>query len=202
MGIKKSLEVQKVESNDKNENLKLGLEQQIDFFPENFYKQILKENNFNSQGYILVSTESKLLINASSPQGIYYGIQTLIQILNSSQDKLSINELRIIDSPLLTVRGVSDDISRGQAPTMDNLKKFIKELSHYKINQYYLVYMQDMFKFVKHPEIGKDRGSYSKEDIIELQDYAKKHFMELIPIFQTIGHWENILSNPKFTKRI
>ncbi len=197
-GLNKRLEVQQVDSNYRNKNLELVLEQQKGFFPENYITQLVNERNFNSQGYILVSTESNLFIGASSPQGIYYGIQTLIQIINSSQDKLSLNELRIMDSPLLTIRGVSDDISRGQAPTIDNLKKFIKELSHYKVNQYYLVYMQDMFKFTNHPEIGKDRGSYSKEEIIELQDYARKHFVELIPIFQTIGHWENILSNPKY----
>ncbi len=36
------------------------------------------------------------------------------------------------------------------------------------INHYYLVYMQDMFKFEDHPEIGKGRGGYSKEEIKDL----------------------------------
>ncbi|GAH82498.1 unnamed protein product, partial [marine sediment metagenome] len=85
-------------------------------------------------------------------------------------------------------------------PTIENLKKFIKELSHFKINHYFLVYINDMFRFSNHPEIWKDRGGYSKEDIIELQDFAKKHFIELTPIFQTIGHWDNILSNPNYWK--
>ncbi len=155
--------------------------------------------NFNTQGYILFSSEADLIIDAPEPQGIFYGIQTLIQLLTSNND-LNFSGAFIIDYPSLMIRGVSDDISRGQAATIENLKKFIKELSHFKINHYYLVYFQDMFQFKNHPEIGKGRGAYSKEDMIELNDFAKQHFVELIPIFQTIGHWENILHHPDYWK--
>lgn len=199
-GLKNRLKIQEVIDTNDFPNLNSILEKKRTYFPENLFNTIEREQNFIDQGYILVSTESKLLIEASSLQGIFYGIQSLIQLLNSSQDKLSINEMRILDFPALRIRGVSDDISRGQAPTIDNLKKFIKELSHFKINQYYLVYMQDMFRYTKYPEIGRNRGSYSKEEIKELHDYAKRHFVELIPIFQTVGHWENILSHPDYWK--
>ncbi|MHA2392492.1 MAG: family 20 glycosylhydrolase [Promethearchaeota archaeon] len=197
-GLKNQLEVQEVSATTRFPNLEEIRGGKRSFFPENLLNTIDIEQNFIDQGYILICNDSGLLIDASSPQGLFYGIQTLIQLLNSSQDKLSVNEVRIIDFPVLKIRGVSDDISRGQAPTINNLKKFISELSHFKINQYYLVYMQDMFKFSNHPEIGKTRGSYSKEDILELHNYAKRYFIELIPIFQTIGHWENILSHPDY----
>ncbi|MFX1571716.1 MAG: family 20 glycosylhydrolase [Promethearchaeota archaeon] len=167
-------------------------------FPDDLYNLIKSEKNFIEQGYVLVAEDNRVLIEGSTPQGLFYGIQTLLQLLNSSQNKISLSELKIIDYPVLEIRGVSDDISRGQAPTIDNLKKFIKELSHYKINQYYLVYMQDMFKFTNYPKIGKDRGAYSKEDIIELHKYAKNFFIEIIPIFQTTGHWDNILHHPDY----
>ncbi|MFX0080665.1 MAG: family 20 glycosylhydrolase [Candidatus Hodarchaeota archaeon] len=198
--LKSKLKIQEVIDKNDFSNVNSISEKKSTFFPENLFSKIKREQNFIDQGYILVSTESKILIEASSPQGLFYGIQTLIQLLNSGQDKLSINEVRILDFPALRIRGVSDDISRGQAPTVDNLKKFIKELSHFKINQYYLVYMQDMFRYTNHPEIGKDRGSYSKEEILELHTYAKRHFIDLVPIFQTVGHWENILSHPDYWK--
>ena len=200
LGLKKRLEIQEVSDTNDNANLKSILEKKRTYFPENLFTKSEREHNFIEQGYILVSKDSEILIEATSPQGIFYGIQSLIQLLNSSQDKLSINEIRILDFPALRIRGVSDDISRGQAPTIDNLKKFIKELSHFKINQYYLVYMQDMFRYSNHPEIGKNRGSYSTEEIKELHDYAKRHFVDLIPIFQSVGHWENILSHPDYWK--
>ncbi len=197
-GLKTKLEVR--ETNDVNDfpNLESILEYEESHFPENLFNKVKNEENFINQGYIIVCTESEILLDARSHQGLFYGIQTFLQIINSSFDKLSFNKVRVLDFPALKIRGVSDDISRGQAATLDNLKKFIKELSHYKINQYYLAYMQDMFKFTKHPEIGKNRGSYSKEDIVKLHNYAKKYFIDVIPIFQTLGHWENILCHPDY----
>ncbi|MFW9879078.1 MAG: family 20 glycosylhydrolase, partial [Candidatus Thorarchaeota archaeon] len=199
-GLKTRLKIQDVADINDYPDLNSILENKRTYFPENLLNRIKKEQKFIDQGYILICIESKILIEAISTQGIFYGVQSLIQLLNSSQDKLSINKIRMLDFPALRIRGVSDDISRGQAPTIDNLKKFIKELSHFKINQYYLVYMQDMFRYTNHPEIGKNRGCYSKEEIRELYKYAKKYFIELIPIFQTLGHWENILSHPDYWK--
>ncbi len=198
--LREKLEVKEIKIISDFPNLESMLSYDKGNFPENLLDKVKNEENFINQGYVIVCTESEILIDAYSHQGLFYGIQTLLQIINSSHDKLSIKKVNIIDFPALKIRGVSDDISRGQAATLDNLKKFINQLSHYKINQYYLVYMQDMFKFSNHPEIGKDRGAYSKEDIIELHNYAKNHFIELIPIFQTTGHWENILSNPDYWK--
>ena len=197
-GLKKEIEVQNVHDADRFPQVESFLDNKKLIFPDKLYDKILNEQNYIEQGYILVSEESSICIKSISYQGIFYGIQTLIQLLNSSQDKLSISEVRIIDYPALKIRGVSDDISRGQSPTIANLKKFIKELSHFKINQYYLVYMNEMFKFSNHPEIWKDRGGFSKEDIIELLAFAKEHFIEVIPVFQTIGHWDNILNNPDY----
>jgi len=167
-------------------------------FPQLDLNSIKRETNAIEQGYSLFSGESTMYLKADSLQGIYYGIQTIIQLLNSTNSKNLLRQVAIIDYPRLKIRGVSDDISRGQAATVENLKKFIKTLSHFKINHYYLVYMQDMFKFEKYPDIGKGRGAYSKAEIKELFDYAKRHFVELIPIFQTIGHWENILHDENY----
>ncbi len=196
--LKEKLEVREINNVNDFPNLESMLDYKTSHFPENLLNKVKNEENFINQGYIIVCTESEILIDARSHQGLFYGIQTFLQLLNSSFDKLSFNKVKVLDFPALKIRGVSDDISRGQAATLDNLKKFIKELSHYKINQYYLVYMQDMFKFTNHPEIGKNRGSYSKEDIVKLHNYAKKYFIDVIPIFQTLGHWENILCHPDY----
>ncbi len=198
--LKERLNVDRVQNLDKNPEVTTFLNKNITLFPEPLYNVITEKKNYKDQGYLLISRDSKLLIDANSILGVYYGVQTLIQLLNSSQEKLSINELIILDFPALEIRGVSDDVSRGQAPTIENLKKFIKTLSHYKINQYYLVYMQDMIMYDNYPDIGNNRGAYSKEELNELIKFAEKHFVEIIPIFQTIGHWDNILHNPNYWK--
>ncbi|KKL96516.1 hypothetical protein LCGC14_1843690, partial [marine sediment metagenome] len=198
--LRERLEVIKILNFEKNPKIKSFLDENIALFPNGLFNEVTKKKNYQTQGYLIISDDSKIIIEAKSVQGLFYGVQTFIQLLNSSQDNLSINNIKILDFPSLQIRGVSDDISRGQVPKIENLKKFIKNLSHFKINQYYLVYMQDMFKFKNFPDIGKDRGAYSKEEIKELIDFAKICFVEIIPIFQTIGHWDNILHNPDYWK--
>ncbi|NVM44653.1 MAG: family 20 glycosylhydrolase [Candidatus Lokiarchaeota archaeon] len=194
-GFKEKLKVNFNREYPKIPNFNTVIELCCSYFPKLNIKHLLKSKLAIEQGYILTSSESRIYLQADSLQGIFYGIQTLIQLLNCNSSKNLLPPIAILDSPRLEIRGVSDDISRGQSAKIDNLKKFIKILSHFKINQYYLVYMQDMFKFENHPEISNERGAYSKEEIRELFKYAKDHFVELIPIFQTIGHWENILHN-------
>ena len=162
-------------------------------FPRINFSEIRKKDSWKEQGYIINSDISSLVIYSENVQGLYYGLQTVIQIFNSHQKGPYFSPVTILDYPDLLIRGVSDDISRGQAPTLSNLKKFIKDLSHYKINHYYLVYMHDMYQYDNHPEIGKDRGAFSKKEIQDLFNFAKKYFIELVPIFQTTGHWDNIL---------
>ncbi|NHJ20861.1 MAG: hypothetical protein EAX91_07970 [Candidatus Lokiarchaeota archaeon] len=174
----------------------LGLCEKL--FPELNIKLLMQRKLAIKQGYVLITDGSRLYLKGESLHGIFYGIQTLIQLLNSNPSEGLFPSIAIVDFPLLEIRGVSDDISRGQAATIDNLKKFIQVLSHFKINHYYLVYMQDMFRFENYPEIGKGRGGYTKAEIEDLFKFAKDNFVELIPIFQTIGHWDNILYQENF----
>lgn len=59
-------------------------------------------------------------------------------------------------------------------------------------------YMEDVIQFENFPEIGVGRGALSKEEIREIVKFADEHFVEVIPIFQTLGHYENILSQKEF----
>ena len=90
----------------------------IQAFPNSDIEIIMKNELKIQQGYVLLTKDSKVIIEADSPHGIYYGIQTLLQLINSTLDKHSINDVIIIDFPLLEIRGVSDDISRGQVATI------------------------------------------------------------------------------------
>ncbi|MFW9950512.1 MAG: glycoside hydrolase family 20 zincin-like fold domain-containing protein [Candidatus Thorarchaeota archaeon] len=173
-------------------------------FPLMNLELLLKDNLMINQGYYIIIKSNTIFVQAENVQGLYYGLQTIIQLLNCSDSKDTVQELLIFDFPSLEIRGVSDDISRGQVANLANLKKFIKELSHFKINQYYLVYMQDMFEYKENPEIWKERWAYNKEEIKELFKFAKSCFVDLIPIFQVTGHWDNIrhlLQVPKESHR-
>jgi hypothetical protein len=72
-------------------------------------------------------------------------------------------------------------------------------MARYKMNTY-MPYLEDMLVFDKYPEIGKGRGALTKNEVKQIISYANKNFIEVIPIFQTLGHFENILSQPEFLK--
>lgn len=153
-------------------------------------------NEFRDQAYMLTVSQKDILIEAETAAGIYYGAMSLVQLLQSTAGN-SIQCMSITDYPKLKMRGISDDISRGQVSTVDNFKRIIRFISRYKMNTY-MPYMEDMIQFESYPTIGKGRGALSKEEIKEIVAYADKHYVEVIPVFQTLGHYENILAQKEF----
>ena len=104
---------------------------------------------------------------------------SLIQLLEKSKDN-TLPAISIIDWPDMKMRGISDDISRGQVSTLDNFKKIIRNLARYKMNVY-MPYLEDMVQLDSYPSIGKGRGALSKQEVKELVDYAGKYFIDVIP---------------------
>ncbi len=150
------------------------------------------------ESYTLSIAPEGIKIQAQTCKGLFYGAMSLIQLLDKA-DKNKLQALEIIDWPDIKVRGISDDISRGQVSTMDNFKKIIDIISRYKMNVY-MPYLEDMIQFECYPSIGKGRGALSKTEVKELVDYAANRFVDVVPIFQTLGHYENILNQKEFIK--
>jgi len=151
---------------------------------------------FMNEAYKLEIDDDQININAVTEKGIYYGCISLIQLIeNTDNEKLP--GCKIIDWPDMKIRGISDDISRGQVSTLENFKRIISFISRYKMNTY-MPYIEDMIQFKSYPSIGKNRGALTSDEIKEIVAYADEHFVEVIPIFQTLGHYENILSQKEF----
>ncbi len=157
-----------------------------------------KYSSITDEGYSLNITDKGILIEAITSKGLFYGTMSLIQLLEKADDN-NLPLFSIVDWPDMKVRGVSDDISRGQVSTLDNFKKIIEHMARYKMNVY-MPYMEDMLKFDAYPTIGLNRGALTKDEVRELVNFAGKHFMDVIPIFQTLGHYENILAQEEFIK--
>jgi hypothetical protein len=148
------------------------------------------------EAYRLLIGNDNILIEALTNKGIFYGCMSLIQLIERAVDR-NLQGMEIIDWPELQIRGISDDISRGQVSNIGNFKKIIKHISRYKMNTY-MPYIEDVMLFDQYPSIGYERGALSKKNIEEIIEYADIYFVEVIPIFQTLGHYENILSHPEF----
>ena len=149
-----------------------------------------------SEAYLLDIRPEKILIRSGSDRGLFYGLMSLTQLVNLAEAG-SIPALRILDYPDMSWRGISDDFSRGQVSTMENFETILRFLGEYKQN-IYMPYMEDVIQLDQYPDIGLGRGALSKKEIAELQRMAEQYFVQVIPIFQTLGHYENILSDPNY----
>jgi hexosaminidase len=160
-------------------------------------KGLYANDLFKKEGYILEIDNNKIVVQSNTQAGFYYAIQSLQYLLQSRTGPNAIPCCLIIDWPNFAMRGITDDISRGQVSTMDNFKKIIKFIAHNKMN-IYMPYLEDLVHFKTYPSIGKNRGALGTDEILELQKYAAEHHVEIIPIFQTLGHWENLLFQDEF----
>ncbi len=150
-----------------------------------------------AEGYILLLTDKKIIVTAETEAGLFYGIQTLKQLINSNEKEYSLPVVTIIDWPSLRYRGWMDDISRGPIPTVEFLKECILKMSSYKQN-FFTLYTEDVFKLKNYPDIAPADGLSAKE-VKELTEYAAMYHIDLIGNFQSFGHMAKILANPSYS---
>ena len=89
--------------------------------------------HMEEQEYTLLVQPQGICITGGSACGIFYGIQTLRQII--LQCGCCIPYTIIVDHPEILHRGFYHDVTRGRIPTMDYLKKLVDRMSFYKLNQ-------------------------------------------------------------------
>jgi len=152
----------------------------------------LKANSIGDQGYLLFSDASHLIVAANTGQGLFYGVQTLRQLLHADGHGLTCPAVSIRDWPSMEWRGVQDDISRGPIPTEDFLKYQIRTLAAYKVNLFGL-YMEQVFDFASQPLVAPKEAALTPQEINALVDYAKQLYVTILPEQQTFGHLHHML---------
>jgi hexosaminidase len=155
-------------------------------------------DTLGDEGYILHVGPSGILVAAQSGAGVFYGVQTLKQLVRSNRTGNDIPCVTIVDRPALRYRGWMLDISRGPIPTMAFLKEIISTMAEYKQNCTTL-YTEHVFRLKSHPEIAPADG-ITAEQLAELSAYAKKFHIDLIGNAQSFGHMENILVSPFYNQ--
>ena len=151
--------------------------------------------NLGPEGYHLTIDPNSVTISASGEAGLFYGVQTLAQVLRTCGRVLP--ALAITDKPVLAQRGLMLDISRARVPTVDFLKRLISRLAHFKINQFQL-YTEHTFLVKSRREFGEAMGALTPEEIVELDGYCQARHIELVPNFQSFGHQRHLLSLPEY----
>jgi hexosaminidase len=92
------------------------------------------------EGYTLVSSPKGVVISANAPAGLFYGMQTLLQLLPKEiESKMVINmpwtipSVKITDYPRFGWRGIMLDVSRNFF-TKEEVKHYIDQIAEYKFN--------------------------------------------------------------------
>jgi hypothetical protein len=149
----------------------------------------------NSEGYKIKITASGIEISANTAAGEFYAVQTIRDLIKIYGRKLPL--CKITDEPDFKRRGVYLDCSRGKVPTVKTIKQLIERLARWKINELQL-YIENVFTFKKHPDIGKGYSPFTPKEILEIQNHCKKYHINLVGSLASFGHFEKILALPKY----
>jgi hypothetical protein len=148
-------------------------------------------------GYVLEITPGRILLEGVTSAGVYHGFQTLIQLLHAAGTNAQLPAVRITDWTDLKWRGVSIDYGRGEVETVAAMKRFIQIMAHYKLNHLF-IYLEDAFLFPSHPDIGEGRDRLTTPEALELDAFARRHHVELVPMFDSPAHIERVLALPRY----
>ena len=147
------------------------------------------------EAYELAIRPGGIRIRSARTPGAYYAVQTLRDLLAACGKSLPAT--RISDSPDFPRRGVYLDCSRGKVPKVKTVKQLVERLAHWKVNELQL-YIENTFRYARHPAIGVGYSPFTAEDILAIQDHCKAHHVRLVGSLASFGHMDKILSLPAY----
>lgn len=178
-------------------------------------RQVNGDDEIGEEGYRLNVAENELVISGNSAAGIFYGVQTLRQILTRGDDNSwGAPGTEIVDAPRFSWRGMHLDVGRSFFP-VSFVKKYIDLIAMHKMNTFHWHLTEDQgwrIEIKKYPlltEVGAFRdeslighyrdkprtydgkrygGFYTQEEVKEVVEYARKRFVNVVPEIEMPGH--------------
>lgn len=147
------------------------------------------------QAYRLTLQQQNITITANAQQGLFYGVQTLLQSLQSLNGKTYFTTGEIVDWPDMDLRVLYWDDAH-HLERLDAMKRAIKQAAYYKISGFALK-LEGHFEFKSAPSI-VEPYAYSAKEFQELTDYARSLYVELIPYLDAPAHIAFILKHPAY----
>lgn len=167
------------------------------------------------EGYALTVTPHRIVIAGDDHAGLFYGLQTLTQMLPASLNgsPVQVAAATIVDSPRLRYRGMHLDVGRHFFGP-DFVKRYIDELARYKINRFHWHLTEDQgwrIEIERYPrltEVGAFRaetmveknfdpfvgdgerygGFYTQAEIRDIVAYARERYVTIVPEIEMPGH--------------
>jgi hexosaminidase len=175
--------------------------------------RLAPDGTIPAEGYELTITPGGITISGGSAAGLFYGVQTLRQLLppsvedGSASGRMALPVGRIVDSPRFEWRGAMLDVSRHFLPPAD-VKRYIDLMSLHKLNRLHLHLSDDQgwrIEITSWPnlttrggstQVGGGRGGfYSQAEYADLVRYAHERFVTVVPEIDMPGHTNAALAS-------
>ena len=186
---------------------------------ENAINLVIDNTVENKEGYCMTVTKNGVSIAASSPSGVFYGIQTLRKSLPvGTANKVTLPAATVKDYPRFAYRGAHLDVSR-HFFTVDSIKRFIDMLALHNLNRFHWHLTDDQgwrIEIKKYPKLttiaaerdetvigrntpeydGKHYGPffYTQKECREIVEYAAERHITVIPEIDLPGHMQAALA--------
>jgi hexosaminidase len=157
--------------------------------------QVCTDAKLPEQAFELRISGAERILQSGGEAGAFYGCLAFVQLIE--QFGANPPSLTIQDGPDFPARGVMLDVSRCKVPTMATCKLLIDRLAALRLNQVQL-YIEHTFAFSAHKAIWHDASPFTHEEILELDQYCADRFIELVPNFNSFGHFERWLRHPEY----
>lgn len=149
------------------------------------------------QAYRIQLTSNRITITGNTATGLFYGAETLVQLLKPENGKLWLPEGEIEDWPDLELRTIYWDDAH-HLEHLDVLKAALRQASFYKINGF-SIKLEGHFQYQHAPAI-VEPYALTPGELQELTDYGLKYHVELIPYLDGPAHDAFILKHPEYAK--
>src|SRR2546423_471631 len=147
------------------------------------------------QAYRLTLSQKAVKITASAPPGLFYGVQTLIQLIRRREGRLWLPEGEIIDWPDVQLRTIYWDDAH-HLERLEVLKRAVQQAAFYKINGF-AIKLEGHFQYNSAPAI-IEPYALTPAELQALTDFALRFHVQIIPYLDAPAHVAFILKHPEY----
>lgn len=178
--------------------------------------ELVQDSTIKTEGYRLNVDDKGVSITASSGAGLFYGVQSFLQLVNAYGPQMPV--VKVNDYPRFEYRGMHLDVGRHMFP-VEEVKKYIDLLAVHKMNRFHWHLTEDQgwrIEIKKYPALqevaayrketvighagtanrnnkkdfdGKRYGGYyTQEEVKEIVKYAQDRYITVVPEIEMPGH--------------
>ena len=149
------------------------------------------------ESYVLKIVPDGAEIRAVSSAGLFYGAQTLLQMVEGTGSQAVLPAAEIRDWPSLAYRGFMMDLGHGQLLRVAEIERQIDHLARFKANQYYF-YSEATIELDGY-ELVNPGGRYTRDEIRHIIDYARQRHIDVVPCLELYGHLHDLFRVEQFS---